>query len=39
MKIILASKNKDKITEIKKILINSDIDLLTYNDEKTLKIS
>ena len=32
MKIILASKNQDKITEIKKILVNSDIELLTSND-------
>ena len=32
MKIILASKNQDKIIEIKKILVNSDIELLTTND-------
>jgi len=32
MKIILASKNQDKIIEIKKILVNSDIKLLTSND-------
>ena len=32
MKIILASKNQDKITEIKKILVNSNIELLTSND-------
>ena len=32
MKIILASKNQDKIIEIKKILVNSDIELLTSND-------
>ncbi len=32
MKIILASKNQDKIDEIKKILIKCDIELMTFNE-------
>ena len=32
MKIILASKNNDKIDEIKKILAKTNIDLVTSND-------
>ena len=38
MKIILASKNQDKIKEIQKILTNTNVELKTFHDLNIPKI-